>query len=97
MSTISFSIRIDSKIKEQLEREAKALDRPASYLVIEAIKHYLETKNKQKLAIEVAIKEAEKGEFISHQSMRGWFASLGSENTLPYPKSDVFINKNECL
>jgi len=91
MSTVPFSIRIDSEIKEQLECEAKALDRSSSYLVVEAIKRYLQTKNKQKLAIESAIKEAEKGEFISHQSMRNWFASLGSENTLPYPKPDVFI------
>jgi len=95
MPTVPFSIRIDSEIKEQLDIEAKASDRSASYLVIEAIKRYLQTKNKQTLAIESAIKEAEKGEFISHQSMRGWFASLGSENTLPYPTPDVFVKKNK--
>ena len=89
MSSVPFSIRIDSEIKKQLESEAKALDRSASYLVVEAIKRYLEVNNKQKLAIEAALKEAEKGEFISHQSMRNWFASLGSENTLPYPKANI--------
>lgn len=93
MATVPLSLRIDSEIKDRLEDEAEKMDRSSSYVVIEAIKQYLNKKNHKKEALKVAIERADKGEFISQESMREWFASLGSDNELPRPESDVFLKK----
>ena len=41
-------------------------------------------------AIQEAKAEAQKGVFVSQESMEQWVDSLGSENELPIPKPDVF-------
>lgn len=93
MSTVPLSLRIDSEIKERIEVEAEKMDRPSSYVVVEAIKQYLNKKDYKKEVLKTAIERANKGEFISQESMREWFASLGSDNQLPRPKPDVFLKK----
>lgn len=93
MSTVPLSLRIDSEIRERIEVEAEKMDRPSSYVVVEAIKQYLNKKDYKKEALKTAIERADKGEFISQESMREWFASLGSDNQLPRPKPDVFLKK----
>lgn len=90
MATVPFSLRLDSEVKIRLEQEAKELDRSASYVVLKAIKEYLSVREYKKKAIREAIKEADKGEFISHDSVVTWMESLGTENELPRPKPDVF-------
>ena len=90
MATIPFSLRLDSEVKIQLEQEAKQADRSASYIVIKAIKEYLSVREYKKRAIQKAIEEADKGEFISHESVKVWMESLGTENELPRPNPDVF-------
>lgn len=90
MASVPFSLRLDTKIKTQIEQEAKQADRSASYIVTQAIKEYLDTREYKKRAIEAAIKEADKGEFISHKSIREWMVSLGTEQELPRPKPDIF-------
>ncbi len=93
MSTVPLSLRIDSEIRERIEVEAEKMDRPSSYVVVEAIKQYLNKKDYKREALKTAIERADKGEFISQESMREWFASLGSDNQLPRPKPDVFLKK----
>ena len=93
MATVPFSLRLDSEIKASLESEAEILDRSSSYVAIEAIKKYLTAKNNERQAIQAAVEKANKGEFVSSESVRAWFASLGTENELPKPTPDVFLNK----
>lgn len=93
MSTVPLSLRIDSEIRNRIEEEAKKMDRSSSYVVIEAIKQYLNKKDYKKEAIKAAIEKADKGEFISQEAMREWFASLGSDEQLSRPKPDVFLKK----
>ncbi len=93
MSTVPLSLRIDSEIRERIEVEAEKMDRPSSYVVVEAIKQYLNKKDYKREALKTAIERADKGEFISQELMREWFASLGSDNQLPRPKPDVFLKK----
>lgn len=40
--------------------------------------------------IKEALKEAEKGAFISQEAMEKWVDSLGSDKELPPPQPDVF-------
>jgi predicted transcriptional regulator len=46
-------------------------------------------------AIESAMEEAEKGEFISEEAMTAWFLSLGTHNELPEPQPDVFLRARQ--
>ena len=92
MATVPFSLRIDSNIKIQLEKEAKEHDRTASYIAVKAIKNYLQAKETKRQAIDEAIKRADKGVFISQKHMGLWVDSWGANNELPQPKPDVFFN-----
>ncbi len=90
MVTVPFSLRIDPSIKSQLEKEAKRHDRSASYLANKAIKSFLQAKEAKRIAIREAVKEANKGIFVSEKSVDTWVDSWGSENELPTPKPDIF-------
>ena len=92
MATVPFSLRLDSDIKIQLEKEAKEHDRTASHIAVKAITNYLQAKENKRKAIDEAIKCAEKGAFISQKNMGLWVDSWGADNELPQPKPDVFVN-----
>ncbi len=91
MSTVPLSIRIDANLKQELDEAAKTDNRSTSALAIELIERYLQTRKNKHLAIQEALQEADKGEFVSHEKMREWFASLGTDNVLPRPKPDIFL------
>ncbi len=93
MSTVPLSIRIDQEVKNLLDIQAQHEDRSASYIATKAIKKYLEAQRQEEMMIDAAIKEADKGVFVSSKAMRTWFASLGTDNELPRPKPDVFLKK----
>lgn len=91
MTTVPFSLRIDPGTKAQLEKEAKRHDRTASYLANQAIKYFLEAKEAKRKAIDEAIKEADKGVFVSEKAVDAWVDSWGREEELPTPKPDIFF------
>ena len=93
MGTIPFTMRLDEEIKRELEVEAKLADRSAAYLATRAIKEMLERKTRKRKIIQEAVAEADKGAFISEEKMDAWVNSWDSENELPTPTSDVFLNK----
>jgi len=92
MATASLTLRIDSGVKKRLEREAKALDRSTSYVAAKAIEAFVEAREEKRLAIEAAIVEADKGVFISEKKMDAWMASWGTDNELPPPTPDIFLD-----
>ncbi len=92
-ATVPFSLRIDPSTKAQLARVAKRADRTPSYLANKAIEFFLQAEITKEKAIEEAVKEANKGAFISSELMHKWFDSLGTDNELPIPEPDVFRNK----
>ncbi len=90
MPTVPFSIRIDADIKAQLEDEAKTLDRSASYVATKAIEGFLKSRQRKRVAIDRALKEAEKGVFVSQEAVTVWVDSWGTDNELPKPEPDIF-------
>lgn len=93
MSTVQFTLRIDPSIKAQLEDEARRDDRSASNLAVRAIKSFLQAKEAKRKAVQEAVREAEKGIFVSEKAVDAWVDSWGSENKLPVPEPDVFPDK----
>ena len=90
MSLAPFSLRLDSRTKARLEREARAADRSASYLAIRAIEAFLDAREAKRNEIEAAIAESDRGVFVSQEAMARWMDSWGTDNELPPPAPDVF-------
>ena len=90
MSSIPFSLRLDSDVRSRLELEARSLDRSASYVATRAIEAFLDARADKKRQIEAAVAEADKGVFISQGKMSAWIDSWGTDAELPPPEPDVF-------
>ena len=89
-TTIPLSIRIDSKLKITLDKVAKSDNSSTSSLLIEVIEKYVEARKNKEILIQNSLQEADKWEFISHDKMREWFASLWSSNELAFPDPNIF-------
>lgn len=89
MPTAPFTFRMDNELRKSLEREAQYEDRPASQLANRAIKTMIEAREAKRQAIDAALEEAEKGEFISQGALNQWMDSWDGNNELPIPQPDI--------
>ncbi len=90
MSTVSFSMRIDEKLKKRLDRLAKGAERPASYLVTKAVEQMVgELEDRQKTVIE-AFEGEDDGVFVSEATVDSWVRSWASDKRLTKPVPDIF-------
>jgi predicted transcriptional regulator len=94
MTSPRFTMRLEPELKDWLEGEAKRKDRSASYLAKQAIRELKEKTEAKARMIQDAIEQADKGVFVSEDKMTAWFESLGTDNELPEPKPDVFLNRS---
>jgi len=88
-----FTMRLEPELKDWLETEAKRQDRSAAYVAKQAIQSLKDKTEAKAQMIQDAIEEADKGVFISEEKMTAWFESLGTDNELPEPEPDVFLNR----
>lgn len=68
---------------------AKRVERSTFRLAIKDIQGMLRDRDEKRAAISAAIAEANRGGFISQESMDAWVASWGKESELPPPEPDV--------
>lgn len=88
----TFSVRLPSETKRELEEYARATKRSAAFIVKEAVEGVLAERRAYLAAIDEAIKEAdESGEFVSGEKVIEWLESWGTENELPPPEPDIFL------
>jgi predicted transcriptional regulator len=69
MST-TMTIRLDTDIKDQLDRLAEATQRSKSFLAAEAIREYVETNEWQLQEIKAAIAEADAGDVATEAEVK---------------------------
>lgn len=85
MSTNTVGIRLDDDTQDRLKTLGKLRDRSAHHLMKEAISLYLDNEEaleaEKKLTAERYAAYEVTGEFISHNDMRQWAASLGPKAT----------------
>ena len=79
MANERLSLRIDADLKKSLEREARREERSASYLAVKAIEAMLRSRIEKREAIRAAVAEADKGGFISQDSMDEWVSSWDAD------------------
>ena len=63
--TTTMTIRLDPKLKQQLDQLAKATNRSKSFLAVEALRDFVEINQWQIQEITDALKEADDGDFAS--------------------------------
>jgi RHH-type transcriptional regulator, rel operon repressor / antitoxin RelB len=64
------TLRLDSKLKAQLDRLSKATQRSRSFVAAEAIREYVALNQWQIGEIKKAIEETDRGEFASPEKVR---------------------------
>ena len=91
MTTERLSLRIDTALKKNLEREARREECSVSYLAAKAIEAMLRQRAEKRAAIQAAVSEADERAFISQEAMDAWVSSWGENSELPPPEPDVQI------
>jgi len=92
MATTQFSLRLPEDLKNSLEAISKISHRSQSQIASKAIAEYIERNEWKLKAIQEAKKEANKGVFISQESVIDWLDTWGSEEELQAPEADIFPN-----
>lgn len=92
MASSPFSLRLSPELKERLDSVAESEDRSASYVATKAIEAFLDARDARHEAIRAAVAEADKGVFVSSEAVDRWMESWGTDNELPMPEPDVFID-----
>ena len=76
MATVSFTHRIDTDLKTELEKIAKYDDRSAAYVANQAIKNFVDERQATRELIETGLALIENGApSISAEDMHSWLLS----------------------
>lgn len=77
------------RLKKALEYESALEERPPAQLAVRAIRARVQARQAKRDAITAALKEDEKGQFISSEAMFAWIDSWDSDNEVPAPSADI--------
>jgi RHH-type transcriptional regulator, rel operon repressor / antitoxin RelB len=86
MNTDTFSVRLDQKAKERLQKLAKTTGRSRSFLAAEAIVAYLDINEWQIVGITKALSSLDRGKGVAHERVREWVASWETRKERSVPK-----------
>jgi predicted transcriptional regulator len=95
MTNSPYSLRLDTKIRQRLEVEAKREKRSAAFIVQEAIEAFLDSRDYERKIAEEAFAEAEKGVFVSGEKVHAWMEAMIDGKDLPFPEPDIYPSQNE--
>ncbi len=80
------SIRLEPDVYDQVAALARALDRPKSWVIEQAVKDYVALQAWQLAAIDEGLRAADAGEVVAHEDVAAWVRSWGQPGELPPPK-----------
>jgi len=86
MSSTTFTVRVETKVKKRLEKLAKSTGRSRSYLAAEALTEYLDVNEWQVAGVKRAAASLDRGEGIAHNEIKDWVNSWGRKRERPAPK-----------
>ena len=87
MAATSLTTRMDSDLKQRLQKIAKLEDRSTSYIANQAIQALVEDREYTHGLIEIGLKQIEDGASISHERMDAWMDAWAEGEDLPFPKA----------
>jgi predicted transcriptional regulator len=85
MQTVSF--RAPSEKIASLDQLAASHQRDRTFLINEAIDHYLALQEHRDQLTREALASIDAGLTVNQENVEAWAMSLGSENPLPVPKA----------
>jgi predicted transcriptional regulator len=84
---VTFSLRIDRKLSDKLERRARQTKRSKSALAAIAIENFLDIEAAEIEKTKQIMARIKAGEpTVPHDDVMRWIKSLGTTNELPRPK-----------
>ncbi len=84
--TVAISFRVAREKARELDKLAKSTDRAKSWLLEQALDAYLETQAWHVASIEEGLAQAKRGETVSHDKVKRWLNSWGTESETKPPR-----------
>ena len=84
--TAPVSVRLDPALNEKLGAVAQDLDQPKSWVIEQAVREFVATREAQLAAIDAWIEEADAGHVVPHEDVAAWVHSWDQPDELPMPK-----------
>ena|ERR1022692_240318 len=81
-SSAMLSIRLKPEVKKWLAKLAKASGRSSNFLIFDAFESYMA--DQERMLAE--IRQVRSGHYVSHEDMKAWLLSWGTDRELPPPK-----------
>jgi RHH-type transcriptional regulator, rel operon repressor / antitoxin RelB len=82
----TLSIRLKPEVKKRLAKLAMASGRSSNFLISDAVESYVADQERLLTEIRQAECEVKSGHYVSHDDMKAWLLSWGTERELPPPK-----------
>lgn len=89
MPTTPVSLRLDDRTRSRLAAEAARADRPAAQVAARAITAWLDAQDELRRQIDAAAEEADRGTFLSAESVGAWMDGWGTDREGPIPAPDI--------
>ena len=93
MASDRVTVRLKPELKQWLEQQAESKDRSVGYIVTQSIEKQKSASEARDQLIRDAMAEADKGVFVSQEAVHKWMDSWDTENELPLPEPDIFLNR----
>src|SRR5258708_38990558 len=85
-SSATLSIRVKPEIKKRLAKLAKVSGRSSNFLISDAVESYVTDQERMLAEVRQADRQVKSGHYISHEDMKAWLLSWGTDRELPHPK-----------
>jgi len=82
----SETIRLTPELNRQVAKIAKALNRPKSWVIEQAIKEFVAVQEWHLAAIEEGVRDADARRVVPHDEVAAWVRSWGKPDELPKPE-----------
>jgi predicted transcriptional regulator len=82
----TLSIRRKPEIKRRLAKLAEVSGRSSNFLISDAVESYVTDQERMLAEVRQADRQVKSGHYISHEDMKAWLLSWGTDRELPPPK-----------
>ena len=82
------SVRLPNELRDEIDTVARLTKRSRSFVVKEAVAHYIEEQRALRVAIDEALSEADRGDLVSGDAVFEWLSGWGSDKELAEPQLD---------
>jgi predicted transcriptional regulator len=90
----NLSIRLQSDVREEVDRLARVNRRSRNFIINEAVGRYVAQQAAFVEGVKAAVLQADKGVFVSGEAVTDWFLSLDTDQEKPFPAADVHLRRS---